>query len=202
METQSQGQSSTRISDLPVWQGQQVPQQVPPQVTQQVPPQVPQQVPPQVHPQVPQQQQFSYNPQVPQQQFKGQTTGELPSRDIPTHTQPHVVDESSKTNYVPKPEKQVRFVEEDETDSDLNEDLERNEKFESSMFRYREPIILALLFFIFQMSIVNAKLYQYVPKLFVQEGELSGFGIIVKAGLFVAVYLGVQYIIKHGMKVV
>ena len=198
METQSQGQSSTRISDLPVWQGQQVPQQVPPQVTQQVPQQVP--------PQVPQQQQFSYSPQVPQQvpqqQFKGQTSGELPSRDIPTHTQPHVVDESSKTNYVPKSEKQVRFVEEDETESDLNEDLERNEKFESSMFRYREPIILALLFFIFQMSIVNAKLYQYVPKLFVQEGELSGFGVIVKAGLFVAFYLGVQYIIKHGMKVV
>ena len=93
-------------------------------------------------------------------------------------------------------------MEEDETESDLNEDLERNEKFESSMFRYREPIILALLFFIFQMSIVNAKLYQYVPKLFVQEGELSGFGVIVKAGLFVAVYLGVQYAIKHGMKVV
>ena len=196
METQSQGQSSTRISDLPVWQGQQVPPQVPPHVTQQAPQQVPQQ------------QQFSYNPQVPQQipqqqhQFKGQTSGELPSRDIPTHTQPHVVDESSKTNYVPKPEKQVHFVEEDENESDLNENLERNEKFESSIFRYKEPIILALLFFIFQMSIVNAKLYQYVPKLFVQEGELSGFGVIVKAGFFVAFYLGVQYTIKHGMKVV
>ena len=202
METQSQGQSSTRISDLPVWQGQ----QVPPQVPQQVPPQVPQQVPqhvPQQGPQVPQQQQFSYSPQMPQQQhqFKGQTSGDLPSRDIPTHTQPHVIDENSKTNYVPKPEKQVRFVEEDEV-NDLHEDLERNEKFESSIFRYKEPIILALLFFIFQMSIVNAKLYQYVPKLFVQEGELTGFGVIVKAGLFVAVYLGVQYAIKHGMKVV
>ena len=185
METQSQGQTSTRISDLPVWQGQQVPQV--PQVPQvQQVPQVPQQV--------------SYNPQVPNQ-FKGQTTGELPSRDIPTHTERHTVDENSKTNYIPKPEKHVRFVEEDEECEDYGYE-QKNQKFESLVSRYREPLILVLLFFIFQMSIVNIKLYQFVPKLFVQEGELSGVGIIVKAGLFASAYMGIQYVIKNGMKVV
>ena len=203
METQSQGQSSTRISDLPVWQGQQVPQQV----TQQIPPQVNQQIPPHVPPQVPPQvpQNLSYSPQIPpvqqqSHQFKGQTTGELPSRDIPTHTQNHVVDENSKANFIPTNEKHVRFIEDYEDEND--EDLDTNEAFESSIFRYKEPLILMLLFFIFHMSIVNAKLYQYVPKLFVQEGELSGLGVFVKASVFVTFYMAIQYIMKNGMKVI
>ena len=158
-------------------------------------------------PQVPQvPQQVSYNPQVPQvqqapHQFKGQTSGELPSRDIPIHTEKHTVDENSKTNYIPKPEKHVRFVEEDEECEDYGYE-QKNQKFESLVSRYREPLILVLLFFIFQMSIVNIKLYQFIPKLFVQEGELNGIGIIVKAGLFATTYMGIQYVIKNGMKVV
>jgi hypothetical protein len=196
METQSQGQTSTRISDLPVWQGQKVSQQTP-----QAPQQIPQQqssYSPQVTPQV---QQQHMSPQQPIQQFKGHSTGELPSRDIPMHTERHMIDENSKTNYIPTPEKHVRFVEEEDQE-ELQENEQRNENFESSVFRYREPLILMLLFFIFQMSIVNAKLYQFIPKLFVQEGELSGSGVILKAGLFVAVYLGIQYVIKNGMKVI
>ena len=115
------------------------------------------------------------------------TSTQLPERDIPRETLPHVVDPQTSVNYVPKvaeymppappppaPSMMVRYVEE-----------------------FRVPIVLSLLYYIFQMAFVQDALRKFVPSIFKPDGNLSPIGLIVKSGLFGAAFYGLTIMMER-----
>ena len=115
------------------------------------------------------------------------TTTQLPERDIPRETLPHVVDPQTTVNYVPKaqeymppapappaPSLMVRYVEE-----------------------FRVPIVLSLLYYIFQMAFVQDALRKFVPSIFKPDGNLSSIGLIVKSGLFGSAFYGLTMMMER-----
>jgi hypothetical protein len=139
---------------------------------------------------------------VPTQQQK------LPSRDIPMSTTNYSQDEEIHANYIPTPPKNKRvkdYIKEyDETEST------RIREHESSKFRqhwieeafrsYQLPLLIAILYFIFQMNVVSRVLFLYLGKFgwFYQEnGAMNVYGMLFKSILFASVYWVIQYILYY-----
>jgi len=111
----------------------------------------------------------------------------LPERDIPRETLPHVADPQTTVNYVPRvpeylppapappaPSLIIRYVDE-----------------------FRVPIVLSLLYYIFQMAFVQDALHKFIPALFKADGNLSSVGIVVKSGLFGSAFYGLTLLMER-----
>jgi hypothetical protein len=115
----------------------------------------------------------------------------LPSRDINMNTDLYTQDEQIQPNYIPKPTFTTDFVKESEniTESKI-------EKHESSGYRGRlvdtiireiqTPILIALLYFIFQMPYLNTILFSRFSflNLYHTDGNINFNGILIKSILF------------------
>jgi len=114
-------------------------------------------------------------------------TTKLPERDIPRETLSHVADPQTTVNFVPKvqeymppaplpppPSKLVHYIEE-----------------------FRIPILLGLLYYIFQMGFVHDAMLKFIPSGFKPDGNLTTFGLAVKSGLFGAAFHGVTLLMDH-----
>lgn len=113
----------------------------------------------------------------------------LPVRDISQSTTSVVADEQAKPNYVPS-NRRVRF-EEEEDDDEM--EYERTAKKQSAMNRRIEtansiydelqiPILLAILYFVFQLPVIRLFLYKHLPMLFESVGAGLGEGIGLVGG--------------------
>ena len=139
---------------------------------------------------------------VPPQQQK------LPSRDIPMSTTNYSQDEEIHANYIPPPSKTKRvkdYIKEyDETEST------RIREHESSKFRehwieeafrsYQLPLLIAILYFIFQMNVVSRVLFLYLGKLgwfYQEDGAMNVYGMLFKSAMFASVYWVIQYILYY-----
>ncbi len=114
----------------------------------------------------------------------------LPVRDISQSTTSVVADEQAKPNYVPS-NRRVRF-EEEEDDDEM--EYERTAKKQSAMNRRIEtansiydelqiPILLAILYFVFQLPVIRLFLYKHLPMLFESVGAGLGSGLGEGIGL-------------------
>ena len=119
---------------------------------------------------------------------------QLPSRDIP-QTQNHITqDIQAKANYVPKApepyikeeEKHVRFQE-----------PEKNSQFDELCDRLQEPILIGILYFIFQLPAIRTSLFKLMPPLFHIDGNSNIAGYIFNSVLFAGAYYGVLYSIEQ-----
>jgi len=156
----------------------------------------------------------------------------LPSRDIPLDTTRHSQDEAVQANYIPPPpRKRVKdYIQEyDATESDKIQQHERekqNQEWYETMFRtYQHPLLIALLYFIFQMQFISQAMFTYLGLtnltghgetrlgltnnltghgetrlgkwswLYQPDGQLSAYGIAVKSALFTAVYVGLTAVL-------
>jgi hypothetical protein len=128
-----------------------------------------------------------------------QQQGNLQSRDIPMSQQMLIQDEQTQPNYVPEQEpnkktKTVRFVEEANEKMKVQEENNKTTRrqvivFDEILDAIHIPIILALLFVVFQMPSINTKLYAFMPSLFLKEGKVGVSGMAVKGVLFAGLYV-------------
>lgn len=141
--------------------------------------------------------------------------GQLQSRDIPMSQQMLIQDEQSYPNYVPgdvtltpeeegskatKRKKSVSFVEDANDKMRVKEENSKATRrqviaFDEIMDAIHIPIILALLFVVFQMPSVNTKLYAFMPSLFLKEGKVGIGGMAVKGALFAGLYVVLNQVI-------
>lgn len=141
------------------------------------------------------------------QAIRKPNTTQLPSRDISMSQTQQTLDIQSHPNFVPEqmkntPSKSVRFVEEHQEqlhNTELQHQKERNITtiFETILDQIHIPIILSILYFIFQLPFFNERLFKQMPFLFVKEHRLSLYGIIIKAVLFSCSYMGVHQILAY-----
>jgi hypothetical protein len=130
----------------------------------------------------------------------------LPSRDIPTTTTQLSNDAAIQPNYIPPPpvtsqQNYINEYTEEETNNMIKSYNKKQNKLESLDSLYDElqiPIMLGILYFIFQLPIVKKILFKYMSFFFFKDGNYNIYGYIGTSILFGIIY----YIISKTMKIV
>jgi hypothetical protein len=127
------------------------------------------------------------------QQTGGATLGNLPSRNIPMHTMEIQQDPNIRANYIPPAPQQVAmrdYVTEYEERKRLQPrggggaPAPQPEKSIYDMLYL--PILVGILYFLFQMPTVSAALFKYARFLHTEDGNITMGGIFLKTVAFVA----------------
>lgn len=152
--------------------------------------------------QPPQYQQMNYMGQPTQsQQFIPQEHQQqrLPSRDIPRDTTGYIQDEQIQPNYIPKPTVQNDYVREYEDTTEKNmreyEQKKRHENRLDMIFtELQTPLLIAILFFIFQMPVVNTMIFKKFSFLSIynMDGNFNLSGLLFKSMLFASVFYSIS----------
>jgi hypothetical protein len=121
------------------------------------------------------------------------TTGatQLPSRDIPMTTSNLTHDVSIQPNFIPPlPQSQSKndyinnYQETNDIINDYNSNLERSNSLDDMYNEIQVPILLAVLYFLFQLPFFRKFLFSYFPILFSKDGNLNINGYIFMSLLF------------------
>ena len=115
---------------------------------------------------------------------KGDLT--LPSRDIPMNQSSVTMDRKSSTNYIPDNEDYINKIYERNEDIVENQRKKQN-KVETMDVLYSElekPILMAILFFLFQLPIINTLLKKYIKGIFNNDDNLNVYGYILKSVMY------------------
>jgi hypothetical protein len=105
---------------------------------------------------------------------------QLPSRDIPMTTSTHITDPQIMPNYVPPPPIQD-YIKNHEQTSDMinsyNKEQQRKGSLDDMYNEIQTPLLLAVLYFLFQLPFFKRFLYTYIPFLFSNDGNynINGF---------------------------
>jgi hypothetical protein len=126
----------------------------------------------------------------------------LPSRDIPLHTEQLTKDAQIQPNYIPPPPAGPRdYI--NETDDDIN-NYYKNEKIENSLDslydELQAPLLLAVLYFLFQLPIFKKSVFRYLPFLCHTDGNYNFNGLIFSCALFGFIYYSLSKTVKHFSK--
>ena len=117
--------------------------------------------------------------------------GNIPSRDIPINTNNVTLDETSKPNYIPSHED---YIDEDEfeTQEEIVDKKRRTENKKASIeVLYEElqiPILLCVIYFIFQLPVVNDMMAKYLTFTFDPDGGMNLSGLVLKSVLYGTLY--------------
>jgi len=119
---------------------------------------------------------------------------QLPSRDIPLNTSSLTHDVNIQPNYIPPPpvNKEVRFQEDyignyekaSDMINDYNYKLENNNRLDDMYNEIQVPLLLAVLYFLFQLPVFRKYMFTYLPFLFSNDGNLNFNGYIFMSALF------------------
>jgi hypothetical protein len=126
---------------------------------------------------------------------KASTTGatQLPSRDIPRETESMVNDPYIQPNYIPPPQPQQKdyisdYEKTDDIINNYNKDAQRSNTLDEMYDELQTPILLAALFFLFQLPFFKKILFKYASGLFALDGQYNLNGYIFMSILFGFVY--------------
>ena len=131
---------------------------------------------------------------IQQASASGLTT--LPSRDIPQMTSQITQDQQIKPNYIPQVNNNDYINDETNANDILKENMRRQNRDSNLDVMYEElqiPILLAILFFMFQLPVFRTYLFKFLPSLFNKDGNPNLSGYVVNSILFALLY----YIIKN-----
>jgi len=127
----------------------------------------------------------------------------LPSRDIPMNQIEYQHDEQIQPNFIPKQKLTSDYIREYEAASEqalkTHEQKKRGEKARDNLFSdLQTPLLVALLYFIFQMPIVNTLLFKYFAFLSIynSDGNINFMGLLFKSALVGFVFYCMQYVVN------
>ena len=113
---------------------------------------------------------------------------QLPSRDIPMNTTGHSNDPQIQPNYVLPPQNNIDYIKNYEQTSDMINEYNKNARHHDSLDdMYNEiqtPLLLAVLYFLFQLPFFRKFLFQYFPALFSNDGNFNINGFLFTSVLF------------------
>lgn len=124
----------------------------------------------------------------------------LPIRDVPRNTESVVSDEQTMPNYVPKaPHDYIREHHEN-TQSFLQNHERSTNRGESIDVVYETlqvPILLAILYFTFQLPVMRKYLLMYLPSIFNKDGNHNLSGLLFISILFSCTYYGINFVLNQ-----
>jgi hypothetical protein len=118
---------------------------------------------------------------------------QLPSRDIPRSTEQITHDPQVQPNYI-QPPSNVDYIknEKNSTPEEIVEKYIKTEHIENSLDsiydEMQAPLLLIVLYFIFQLPIFKKNLFYYIPFLFAKDGNINLNGLA-----FMSILYGFSY---------
>lgn len=118
----------------------------------------------------------------------------LSSRDIPQDTTIITNDPNITPNHIPRTAKHVSFdyIKENEDTNDIinnyNNQYNINNNLENLYDELQTPLLLCIMYFLFQLPIIKKKLFIYFPIIFSNDGNLNLYGFIFMSILFGLLY--------------
>lgn len=125
----------------------------------------------------------------------------LPSRDIPQTTQNLTHDPHVQANYIPPPSNKdyINDYNEDDNEEMVN-NYQRVERVKNSLDsiydEIQAPLLLSILYFLFQLPIVRKTLGKYIPLLCSNDGNYNINGLIFTCALFGFIYFMLSKTLK------
>jgi hypothetical protein len=131
----------------------------------------------------------NYNELISQlQKAAAYGTTALPSRDIPMEPLKVANDVQSQPNYIPPPQFQEDYIKNSITPQNLVDtnikQIKSGAYFDKLYGELQLPIIIALLFFLFQLPLVKQYNKKLLPFLFKSDGNPNLYGYIANSVLF------------------
>ena len=128
----------------------------------------------------------------------------LPSRDIRIDSAEFTQDSEIKANYIPAPKNMKDYLREYENREENENESQRISKHKKSKKRVRftddlfvqlqMPILIGILYFIFQQGVVNRilmKLTERFVKLYNEDGSIGLYGNLAKSVLFATAFFAI-----------
>ena len=126
---------------------------------------------------------------------------QLASRDIPMNSTGHNMDPNIQPNYVPPPPQNMNYINDYENTSDMVNDYNKNTSRQNSLDdMYNEiqtPLLLAVLYFLFQLPFFRKFLFGYFPVLFSNDGNLNINGFLFTSALFGLLFYALNKVTNH-----
>jgi hypothetical protein len=124
----------------------------------------------------------------------------LPIRDVPRNTEPVISDQQTVPNYIPKDP--VDYIREhhENTRSFMDHRARSANQSESLDVVYETlqvPILLAILYFTFQLPVMRKYLLMYLPSIFNKDGNHNLSGLLFISILFSCTYYGINFVLNQ-----
>ncbi len=125
----------------------------------------------------------------------------LPSRDIPSDTTPITHDSQTQPNYIPPSNVDHDYVQNYENSNDFLEykekELNREDNADFVYEQLKIPILIAFLFFIFQLPFTKEFFLKYSPMLFNTDGNYNLTGYVSTSICFGILYYVITYALNY-----
>lgn len=113
---------------------------------------------------------------------------QLSSRDIPMNPSTITTDAQIQPNFIPPTQHHNDYINE-YVDSrhmvnEYNKNIKNRDSLDEMYNELQTPMLISILYFLFQLPIFRKKLYYYIPILFSNDGNLNVNGFIVTSLLF------------------
>jgi len=126
---------------------------------------------------------------------------QLPSRDIPMNTTGHSNDAQVQPNYVPLAERGMDYIKDYEETNDMidnyNKSVTRNNSLDDMYNEIQTPLLLGVLYFLFQLPFFKRFLFGYFPVLFSNDGNYNINGFLFTSTLFGILFYLLNKITNH-----
>jgi len=127
---------------------------------------------------------------IQQASAAGMTT--LPSRDIPQNQQHLSQDVHIQPNYIPAHDPHMDYIRTEQTNEEIirahAQKQERKNTFDIWYDELQAPALIGILFFLFQLPIIQKQLCKILPSLFNKDGNPSLSGYIFTSVSFASIY--------------
>ena len=113
---------------------------------------------------------------------------QLPSRDIPMTTTAHSNDPQIHPNYVPPPQNNIDYIRDYDAPENMvnnyNKKAQLTDSLDDMYNEIQTPLLLAVLYFLFQLPFFRRFLFSYFPVLFSNDGNYNLNGYLFCSVLF------------------
>lgn len=135
----------------------------------------------------------------------------IPTRDIPMNPNAFTHDEQSRPNYVPQPQQQhphggggsggtIDYIKDHNSMENIVRANARQsnqiDTIEAIYYDLQMPILIGVLYFIFQMPVFRAQLLHFLPSLFGEDGNFKITGLTVTSAMFAGTFFVITLIFK------
>ena len=125
---------------------------------------------------------------------------QLPSRDIPLTTERLASDAYVQPNYVPPPTNRDYIVENDRDIESYYRQEKTSQSLDSMYDELQGPLLLAVLYFLFQLPFFKKLVFKYLPFLCHTDGNYNVNGLVFTSALFGFIYYLLSKSVKHFSK--
>jgi hypothetical protein len=126
---------------------------------------------------------------------------QLQSRDIPRNTENIIQDPQIQPNYIPPNRETEDYIgdyeDNDEIISKYNKRVEHDNSLDRLYDEIQIPLLICILYFLFQLPIFKRLLFKYFPVLFFKDGNINIYGYLFTSILFGVLYYFISKVTTH-----